>query len=175
MTQHEGSQLFNDGAGETASPWLARARSNLQVMYRTALAVSHTLDIDQLLNRIMQLIFEWVEADRGCIMLLDPETKKLTPKVRRNRQGIDPDEKTLDQQDDSRLRPAAQRRRADQRRARRQSLEPGGQHRAARRARGDLRADARPLRRGRRHLHRHVDLAAADAAITGATSSPKTI
>ena len=63
--------------------WLARARSNLQVMYRTALAVSHTLDIDQLLQRIMELIFEWVEADRGCIMLVDPDTKTLEPKVRR--------------------------------------------------------------------------------------------
>ena len=40
-------------------------------MYRTALAVSHTLDIDQLLQRIMEMIFEWVEADRGCIMLMD--------------------------------------------------------------------------------------------------------
>ena len=58
-------------------------------MYRTALAVSHTLDIDQLLNRIMQLIFEWVEADRGCIMLLDEQTKQLAPKVRRNRQGVE--------------------------------------------------------------------------------------
>ena len=37
--------------------WLARARSNLQVMYRTALAVSHTMDIDQLLVKIMELIF----------------------------------------------------------------------------------------------------------------------
>ncbi|HEV3002824.1 MAG TPA: GAF domain-containing sensor histidine kinase, partial [Pirellulales bacterium] len=53
-----------------------------------ALAVSRTLDIDQLLDRIMQLIFEWVEADRGCIMLLDPETGQLEPKVRRNRKGI---------------------------------------------------------------------------------------
>jgi len=51
---------------------LSRARSNLQVMYRTALAVSHTLDIDELLDRILQLVFEWVEADRGCVMLLDP-------------------------------------------------------------------------------------------------------
>lgn len=87
MSQEEGSELLKfdpDGAG---SPWLARARSNLQVMYRTALAVSHTLDIDQLLHRIMQLIFEWVEADRGCIMLLD-ENKSLEPKVRHNRQGI---------------------------------------------------------------------------------------
>ena len=70
----------------SASPWLARARSNLQVMYRTALAVSHTLDIDQLLQRIMELIFEWVEADRGCIMLVDRETGELTPKVFRHRQ-----------------------------------------------------------------------------------------
>ena len=42
---------------DTDNRWLARARSNLQVMYRTALAVSHTLDIDELLNRILQLVF----------------------------------------------------------------------------------------------------------------------
>jgi signal transduction histidine kinase len=54
-------------------------------MYRTALAVSHTLDIDQLLHRIMELIFEWVEADRGCIMLLDQKTSELVPKVSRTR------------------------------------------------------------------------------------------
>ncbi|MBN2295632.1 MAG: GAF domain-containing protein [Pirellulales bacterium] len=70
----------------SAGSWLARARSNLQVMYRTALAVSHTLDIDQLLQRIMELIFEWVEADRGCIMLIDADTDELVPKVRRSRQ-----------------------------------------------------------------------------------------
>jgi signal transduction histidine kinase len=93
MSQHEGSQLLSLDFEDAASPWLARARSNLQVMYRTALAVSHTLDIDQLLDRIMQLIFEWVEADRGCIMLLDEQAKQLTPKVRRNRQGFESPEK----------------------------------------------------------------------------------
>jgi two-component system NtrC family sensor kinase len=92
MTHEEGSRIFDPTDG-IQSPWLARARSNLQVMYRTALAVSHTLDIDQLLNRIMQLIFEWVEADRGCIMLVNPDTKKLEPQVRRNRQGVRSDDK----------------------------------------------------------------------------------
>ncbi len=67
--------------------WLARARSNLQVMYRTSLAVSHTLDIDELLGRILQLVFEWVEADRGCIMLIDPESGDLRTKARRDRQA----------------------------------------------------------------------------------------
>lgn len=87
LPQQDGSVFWAaPGEGENAdNPWLARARSNLQIMYRTALAVSHTLDIDQLLSRIMQLIFEWVEADRGCIMLIDPHTKQLVPKVRRDR------------------------------------------------------------------------------------------
>ena len=80
------SQLLLQGDQGHVSPWLARAKSNLQVMYRTALAVSHTMDIDQLLQRIMELIFEWVEADRGCIMLVDRETDELVPKVRRDRQ-----------------------------------------------------------------------------------------
>ncbi|MGD9646214.1 MAG: ATP-binding protein [Pirellulales bacterium] len=85
MRHDEGSSIFDSQAVVSESPWLARARSNLQIMYRTALAVSHTLDIDQLLGRIMELIFEWVEADRGCLMLIDAETKQLVPKVRRDR------------------------------------------------------------------------------------------
>ncbi len=85
ITQEDGSRVFDMGADVAANSWLARARSNLQVMYRTALAVSHTLDIDQLLQRIMELIFEWVEADRGCIMLIDADTGELVPKVRRAR------------------------------------------------------------------------------------------
>jgi two-component system, NtrC family, sensor kinase len=91
--QQEGSRIFSSPSGAPESQWLARARSNLQVMYRTALAVSHTLDIDQLLRRIMQLIFEWVEADRGCIMLLNPETKQLEAKVRRDRKEPRADDK----------------------------------------------------------------------------------
>ena len=93
VTQQEGSRIFDLAAEAPQNSWLARARSNLQVMYRTALAVSHTLDIDQLLHRIMELIFEWVEADRGCIMLMDPATKALQPKVRRTRKGIRADER----------------------------------------------------------------------------------
>lgn len=82
------SDLFSPPVA-TESPWLARARSNLQVMYRTALAVSHTLDIDQLLECVLELIFEWVEADRGCIMLVDRESQEPMPRARRNRAGHD--------------------------------------------------------------------------------------
>jgi two-component system, NtrC family, sensor kinase len=93
VSQEEGSRVFDFQAEMPQNSWLARARSNLQIMYRTALAVSHTLDIDQLLQRIMELIFEWVEADRGCIMLMDTDSKLLQPRVRRTREGIRADEK----------------------------------------------------------------------------------
>jgi signal transduction histidine kinase len=93
MHQSEGSEILSPPTDETSSPWLARARSNLQIMYRTALAVSHTLDIDQLLARIMDMIFEWVDADRGCIMLKDLDTGELVPKVRRHRRGLATDER----------------------------------------------------------------------------------
>jgi two-component system NtrC family sensor kinase len=93
VSHEEGSRILGLSADIPPDSWLARARSSLQVMYRTALAVSHTLDIDQLLQRIMELIFEWVEADRGCIMLVHPDTKSLEPRVRRTRKGVRQDEK----------------------------------------------------------------------------------
>lgn len=92
LSHEEGSRLMGFEAN-APSPWLARARSNLQVMYRTALAVSHTLDIDELLDRILELIFEWVEADRGCIMLIDRETDDLKPAARKDRKQQSADER----------------------------------------------------------------------------------
>ena len=72
---------------DTQNRWLVQAQNNLDVMYRTALAVSHTLDIDDLLDRILQLVFDWVEADRGCIMLREEETGQLITKARRDREA----------------------------------------------------------------------------------------
>jgi signal transduction histidine kinase/pSer/pThr/pTyr-binding forkhead associated (FHA) protein len=93
VSPEEGSKILRLESDFPDDSWLARARSSLQVMYHIALAVSHTLDIDQLLQRIMELIFEWVEADRGCIMLLDAEAKSLEPKVHRTREGFQRDTK----------------------------------------------------------------------------------
>jgi len=125
LSQNEGSSLLT-ASDVNQSPWMRQAMSNLEVMYRTALAVSHTLDIDQLLSRIMQLIFEWVEADRGCILLVNNDTKKLDRKAVRFRRGVNEKEKlrlsntiieyvmkkgqgvlTSDAQEDSRWNPAA--------------------------------------------------------------------
>ena len=64
---------------------VSQRATSLDVMYRTALAVSRTLDIDVLLARILELIFEWVDADRGCVMLQDPGSGGLVPRARHDR------------------------------------------------------------------------------------------
>jgi len=92
--QDESSRVLDTQADSTDSPFPAQARSNLQVMYRMALAVSHTLDIDDLLGRILELIFDWVDADRGCVLLYDAETKRLTPHAQRSRKKL-PTEQTM--------------------------------------------------------------------------------
>ena len=58
---------------------------SLEVMYLTALAVGRTDDLNEVLDRVLKLIFDWVEADRGCVMLRDPETKRMTPAARCDR------------------------------------------------------------------------------------------
>lgn len=60
---------------------------SLEVMYLTALAVGRTDDLNEVLERVLKLIFDWVEADRGCVMLRDPETKRLTPAARCDRES----------------------------------------------------------------------------------------
>ena len=73
-------------------PWLRNALGSLSVIYQTTLAVSHILDIDQLLERIMALLFDCIEADRGCVMLRLPDSPRFEPKVVRYREGVDRDE-----------------------------------------------------------------------------------
>jgi signal transduction histidine kinase len=61
---------------------------SLEVMYLTAIAVGRTDDLDQVLARILRLVFDWVEADSGCVMLRDNETGQLQPAARCDREGM---------------------------------------------------------------------------------------
>jgi two-component system NtrC family sensor kinase len=65
----------------------SEADRSLEVMYLTAIAVGRTDDLDELLGRVLRLVFDWVEADRGCVMLRDPETGRLQPAARCDREG----------------------------------------------------------------------------------------
>jgi signal transduction histidine kinase len=67
-----------------------REQSHWEIMYRTALMVSRTLDINQLLDQILDLIFNWVGCDRGCVMLIEESTGRLLPACRKNRDESKP-------------------------------------------------------------------------------------
>jgi two-component system NtrC family sensor kinase len=71
--------------GDEGSAKLEDLRSHLDVMYQTTVAVSQTLDIDELLLRVVNLVFEWVDADRACVLLIDHQTGELTPSLRKDR------------------------------------------------------------------------------------------
>src|SRR5262249_37354062 len=75
----------------TAGPWLKNALANLSVMYEAIQAVSHILDDNQLLERIMELIFRSIAADRGCIMLRNSYTGTFEPQAARWREGLETD------------------------------------------------------------------------------------
>lgn len=87
ISEAEGSRILAQ-PGAAGTPWLKNALANLGVMYETIQAVSHILDIDQLLERIMELILRSIAADRGCIMLHNPATGRFEPKAVRWRTPV---------------------------------------------------------------------------------------
>src|SRR5439155_24564027 len=84
----EGSRILAQPQ-QAGTAWLQNALANLGIMYEAIQAVSHILDLDQLLEKIMDLIFRSIEADRGCIMLRNQETGQLEPKAIRWRHEED--------------------------------------------------------------------------------------
>jgi signal transduction histidine kinase len=88
----EGSRILAKPE-QAGTAWLKSALANLGIMYEAIQAVSHILDLDQLLERIMELIFRSIEADRGCIMLRNPDSGQFEPKAVRWREGVDVQEK----------------------------------------------------------------------------------
>ena len=77
--ESEGSRLLSKP--ERGSPWLQSQLANLAIVYEAGQATSHILDIPQLLQRLLELVFRSIPADRGCVMLCvdqgEPEPKAL--------------------------------------------------------------------------------------------------
>ena len=66
----------------------AAAMGNLKILYQFAAAVGSSYEVDQVLEVVMDLIFEHVKADRGIILLHDTKNNELIPKVVRTREDI---------------------------------------------------------------------------------------
>ncbi|MBQ2790987.1 MAG: FHA domain-containing protein, partial [Thermoguttaceae bacterium] len=74
-------------ADDVKSAWFEKARAHLNFMYHATLAASRTLDVERLLDRILELIFQWAPVDRGCVFLYDADADKLVPKSSRTRKA----------------------------------------------------------------------------------------
>jgi signal transduction histidine kinase/pSer/pThr/pTyr-binding forkhead associated (FHA) protein len=86
MAGAEGSRILAQPE-KAKTPWLRTALANLSIMYEATQAVSHILDLNDLLKRILELVFRSIEADRGCIMLRHQDSSELEPKAIRWRSG----------------------------------------------------------------------------------------
>lgn len=64
----------------------AAAVSNLRVLYQLSAALGTGFDLQQILEVVMDLVFEYVKADRGIVLLLDEKNNQLVPRVVRTRE-----------------------------------------------------------------------------------------
>ncbi|MFO0879242.1 MAG: ATP-binding protein [Gemmataceae bacterium] len=101
----EGSRIMAH-PDKVEGPWLRNAQA-LGVLYEATQLISHTLDLNQLLDRILDLVFRALNADRGCILLRttdgagdgagpDPgptSSSEFEPRAVRWREGSPPREK----------------------------------------------------------------------------------
>ena len=142
----------------TLSGWTsdADAAANLQIIYRSPKKSSARPRLEELLQHFSRRHSTPSGADRGCMLVTDPATTTIA----RRRQSV------ATAVDSSRTMPVSRsivdyvlqtRRKAcrttDARDDQRFDTRP--EHPAGRHPRGDLRADAGPLRHGGRDLHRH--------------------
>ncbi len=63
----------------------AAAMNNLKMLYQLGATLGSSFDVQQVLEVVMDLVFEHVKADHGIILLLDDKTGELTPRVVRAR------------------------------------------------------------------------------------------
>jgi signal transduction histidine kinase len=94
LKQSHWSEVFSK-ADNTGSEWLRDSLANLNTMYEVSEAIRRVTDIDELLEKILDLAFSAVGPDRACIMLNDPETGYLHPRAVRYAKGTDENERIV--------------------------------------------------------------------------------
>ena len=79
--------VYDDDSQITDS-FLDHLEENIHVIYHTAVATSRIMDIRELHQKVLSLVFEWTKADRGCILLFDEGSRKATPAAFRQREKM---------------------------------------------------------------------------------------
>jgi two-component system NtrC family sensor kinase len=65
------------------------AMANLKLLYQLGAALGSSFDVDHVVEVVMDLVFEHVQADRGMLLLVDERTGELNAKVVRTRDDED--------------------------------------------------------------------------------------
>lgn len=63
----------------------AELRTHWEIVYLVGQAISRTVELDDLLRQVLDLIFQWIACDHGCILMIDDVTGHLTPTHSRSR------------------------------------------------------------------------------------------
>jgi two-component system, NtrC family, sensor kinase len=85
------SQELLEASSATVPPQtMVQTLANLQALYRISeAAVSPSITLDQLLQRILDLTIEVVGADRGCLLVAEAESEEIVPRAFSHRRGVD--------------------------------------------------------------------------------------
>ena len=63
----------------------AGPRTHWEIVYLVGQAISRTVDLDDLMRQVLDLIFQWIVCDRACILMIDDVSGHLTPTHSRTR------------------------------------------------------------------------------------------
>lgn len=88
ISHTEGEKLLSPERTEklkAEGSWATRAQGFLHLLYEMTLSLSRCTDIDRLTAELLDLIFQWVDADRGCILLFDSSSNRLIPRAKKVR------------------------------------------------------------------------------------------
>ena len=76
---------INVGSEFDSKQLVTAIKSDLKFMYHAALATSHASEVKQMLEKILDLVFEWLDVERACILLWNEEQKKFETRATRFR------------------------------------------------------------------------------------------
>ncbi len=80
-----GTTLFAKQVEEMDRESLMRDHHNLRTLYKVNSIIRSVFDVDQLLEKILDVVLEVIKGERGFIMITDEKTGELIPKAVRNR------------------------------------------------------------------------------------------
>ena len=75
------SRDSRDSRDSTIEPRLVPIQEGLDVFFKISQAISRTPDLDDLLKKILQVIFKWTHADRACILLNEDSDYRVVSSI----------------------------------------------------------------------------------------------